>query len=160
MTTRPNRITPNSAGFAFTEAAPVLKPIKSGAVAVAAPRSPAPPSSGQAVADTDTASLLAQLAQARAENERLKAQAANAPTGGLPFKLNACGTLSFYGFGQRPISAYTAQWKTLLAKSAEILAFISSAEEAGKVPDKATSKSIRERLPQGVSPPTVAEGKL
>jgi hypothetical protein len=59
-----------------------------------------------------------ELEKLRAENERLKTEAAEARE--IRFKVSEKGCLSMYGLGRFPVSLYYEQWKTLLANSDRI----------------------------------------
>jgi len=61
-----------------------------------------------------------ELERLRAENERLKAQSSS----GLTMKVSAKGALSVYGLGRFPVTLYKEQWKRLLERAEDILAFI------------------------------------
>ena len=54
--------------------------------------------------------LQAELAQLKAENERLKKQQASP----LRLKVSAKGALSVYGLGHFPVTLYKEQWARLL----------------------------------------------
>lgn len=69
--------------------------------------------------------LQAELAQLKAENERLKANKAST---GSSIKIGVKGTICVYGLGRFPVALYASQWKTLLAKAPEIEAFITDNE--------------------------------
>jgi hypothetical protein len=77
-----------------------------------------------AKANTQLPPEMVELLALRAENEALKAKM-NAPkANGLGIKVSAKGGVSVYGLGRFPITLYSSQWTTLLAKSEEIKAFI------------------------------------
>ncbi len=71
----------------------------------------------------ELAKLQAQMAALIAENEALKAGKKNAPPR-QSMKVSEKGALSVYGLGRFPVSLYKEQWKKLLAKGPEILAYM------------------------------------
>lgn len=66
--------------------------------------------------------LLAMIAALKAENDSLKAAKAKARPFGM--KIGEKKALSVYGMGRFPVTLYAQQWQALLAKQAEILAYI------------------------------------
>jgi len=63
-----------------------------------------------------------ELNRLRAENEALKAKVNKASPFGM--KVGAKGGVSIFGMGRFPVTLYAQQWQRLLARSADILAFI------------------------------------
>lgn len=61
--------------------------------------------------------LLAQVA-------KLEKEKANAGARGTSLKVSEKGGVSFYGVGRFPVSLYESQWRTILDKGPEILAFL------------------------------------
>lgn len=82
----------------------------------------------QAIADyqanpgRSTEDLQAELAQLKAENERLKAN--KSTSNGI--KVSAKGAVSVYGLGRFPVTLYSSQWLILLALADDIRAFINA----------------------------------
>lgn len=68
------------------------------------------------------AELLTQLAQLKAENERLKAN----KTSSTGIKISPKGAVSVYGLGRFPVTLYASQWATLFTKGEEIAKFIAA----------------------------------
>lgn len=64
----------------------------------------------------EKAALLARIAE-------LERTIANRPASG-GIKIGAKGGVSVYGVGRFPVTLYASQWTVLLAKSAEITAFL------------------------------------
>ncbi len=62
----------------------------------------------------------AELAQLKAENERLKRQQASP----LSLKVSQKGALSVYGLGRFPVTLYKGQWAELLEHTEDIWAFL------------------------------------
>ncbi|HEY7447570.1 MAG TPA: hypothetical protein VH702_05435 [Vicinamibacterales bacterium] len=73
------------------------------------------------MADDD---LKAQLAQLKAENERLKSQRGRSAS----LKVSEKGGVSVYGLGRFPVTLYKEQWTKLLDMADEIRAFIKENE--------------------------------
>jgi len=73
---------------------------------------------------TPATSLEQQLAQALAENARLKA--AQPKPKSLGMKVSAKGALSVYGLGRFPVTLYAEQWLRLIAIANDITAFINA----------------------------------
>jgi hypothetical protein len=82
--------------------------------------------------ENDNASVLAELARLRAENDKLKEAAHKKQT--ISFKVSEKGALSVYGLGRFPVTLYSQQWTRLLEQSDAIKAFIVS--NAGKLATK------------------------
>lgn len=74
------------------------------------------------------------LAEKDAEIAKLKAQlAAKAAAGpGISMKVSEKGAVSIYGLGRFPVTLYGEQWKSLLGKAEDILAFIDENAESLK----------------------------
>jgi hypothetical protein len=68
----------------------------------------------------ETAELMAQLEQLKAENAALKAK----PVRKLGIKVGAKGGVSIYGIGRFPVTLYAEQWKRLLDAKEAISTFI------------------------------------
>ena len=62
-----------------------------------------------------------ELERLRRENRELKAKA---PSAGISFKVSQKGALSAYGLGRFPVTLYKEQWRRLLEKKEDLLAFI------------------------------------
>ncbi len=62
----------------------------------------------------------AELAQLKAENERLKRQQASP----LSLKVSVKGALSVYGLGRWPVTLYKEQWARLIEHTEDIRAFL------------------------------------
>jgi hypothetical protein len=73
----------------------------------------------------------------KAENERLKAEAAKPKANGLGIKVSTKGAVSVYGMGRFPITLYASQWQSLLAKTTEISQFIEINKASLKYKDAA-----------------------
>ena len=73
------------------------------------------------------------LARLIAENEALKAKLNSPKANGLGIKVSTKGAVSVYGLGRFPITLYSSQWETLLAKSQDIQAFITANASSLKV---------------------------
>lgn len=73
-----------------------------------------------------------ELAELRAENERLKA--ANAPKA-LTFKVSAKGGVSVYGLQRFPVTLYKDQWARVLQAAPELAAFIAENQASLTVKD-------------------------
>lgn len=65
-------------------------------------------------------SVLDEIARLRAENDRLKAQAAS----GLRLKVSEKGAISVYGMGRFPVTLYREQWERLFTAKDQIEDFI------------------------------------
>lgn len=76
---------------------------------------------------------LAELQRLKAENEALKARAAD--TSRIKLKVSEKGGLSVYGLGRFPVTLYREQWERLLAVVEQIKAFIAANEATLKVKD-------------------------
>lgn len=74
-------------------------------------------------------SLEQQIAQLRAENDRLKRQAQSK----LTLKVSDKGGLSVYGMGKWPVTLYRAQWERLLDSAVVIREFIEANAASLKV---------------------------
>lgn len=74
-------------------------------------------------ATPDVQALLARIAELEAKN-----------VAKMGMKVSPKGGLSVYGLGKWPVTLYSSQWKSLLAKKEDIMAFI----EANK--DKLSTK--------------------
>lgn len=68
--------------------------------------------------------LLQQIAELRAENDRLVARAKSRGLSRLTCKVSAKGAVSIYGMGKWPVTLYAEQWGKLKAFMPEIEAFI------------------------------------
>ncbi len=93
-----------------------------------------------------SAEIEAELAQLRAENARLVAEAASKPKGkntlvgdGLSVKISEKGALSVYGLGRFPVTLYREQFERLLAAAEDIRAFIKA--NGDKLKTKEQSKA-------------------
>ena len=64
----------------------------------------------------------AMLAKLQAENEKLRAERAQA--GKLSLKVSDKGALSVYGMGRFPVTLYREQWERLMAHKPQIEDFI------------------------------------
>jgi hypothetical protein len=71
---------------------------------------------------TDIAKLQAELAQAQAENAKLKANLDTVKATGI--KVSAKGGVSIYGLGRFPVTLYKEQWLKLLDMADTIRGFI------------------------------------
>lgn len=69
------------------------------------------------------ASIEEELAYYRAENERLK-KSAPVRRSEIGFKVSEKGAVSVYGVGRFPVTLYAEQWERVLAKSADLVAFM------------------------------------
>lgn len=69
--------------------------------------------------------LLQQIAELRAENERLAARARKSAMSRLVCKVSAKGAVSVYGMGRWPVTLYAEQWGKLGEFMPEIKSFIS-----------------------------------
>lgn len=78
----------------------------------------------QDVVASESATLLRELAEVRAENERLKARAMVRGLARLSCKVSAKGGVSVYGMGRWPVTLYAEQWGKLALFMPEVLAFI------------------------------------
>jgi hypothetical protein len=68
--------------------------------------------------------VLAQLESLKAENEALKAKAIAKSV--ISFKVSEKGAVSVYGLGRFPVTLYGEQWERLLAKAADLKAFMTA----------------------------------
>ena len=87
-----------------------------------------------------------ELAALRAENEKLKAERANASNHTLSCKVATSGGVSVYGLGRFPVTLYGEQWARLLGYGKEIITFITVhqselATDATKAARKAEAKA-------------------
>lgn len=82
-----------------------------------------------------------ELALLRAENARLKADAAATPVkaGKLYPKVSMKGAVSLYGMGRFPVTLYREQWAKLAEAMPEILAFIEANKSSLKAKGDATA---------------------
>ena len=71
-----------------------------------------------------------QLAQAQAENARLKAALAAKPKRSISYKVSPKGAVSVYGLGRFPVTLYAGQWETLLGSQDALKAFIQANAQA------------------------------
>lgn len=88
------------------------------------------------------ASLMAELAASKAENERLKAGLA--AKGKLGFKVSEKGALSVLGLQRFPVTLYREQWERLIEATPQLQAFMA-----------ANTKLFSVKAPK-VQPPTPA----
>jgi hypothetical protein len=77
--------------------------------------------------------LEAELAQLRAENEKLKQGGAKPSRGEISFKVSEKGAVSVYGMGRFPVTLYKEQWLRLLGKAEELKKFIAENDSRLKV---------------------------
>lgn len=63
---------------------------------------------------SETAMLLAKVAQLEAANDALKAKAKKQATARIRLKVSEKGALSVYGMGRFPVTLYKGQWTKLL----------------------------------------------
>lgn len=82
---------------------------------------------------TNKEDLEAELAQLRAENEKLKKSGAAKPRGEISFKVSEKGAVSVYGMGRFPVTLYKEQWTRLLAKADDLQKFIADNDSRLKV---------------------------
>ena len=64
---------------------------------------------------SDTAELIRQLAEMRAENDKLKAKALARSQARVNCKVSEKGALSIYGLGRFPVTLYLSQFEALNA---------------------------------------------
>lgn len=68
-------------------------------------------------------SMAEELAQLKAENEKLKADKSKKKE--ITFKVSQKGAVSVYGMGRFPVTLYKEQWQRLLERKDDIMEFIS-----------------------------------
>lgn len=90
------------------------------------------PAAAQDVKLNVAPSITKELERLRAENERLKAQAAQQSTSRITLKVSEKGALSVYGMGRWPITLYREQWQRVLGMADEIHAFIKANDKVLK----------------------------
>ncbi len=73
----------------------------------------------------------AELAQLKAENERLKREQASP----LSLKVSQKGALSVYGLGRFPVTLYKEQWTRLLEHTEDIRTFLAEHDSEFKSKD-------------------------
>ena len=70
--------------------------------------------------------MLAEIARLTAENSALKTAPKSGST--ITFKVSDKGAVSAYGLGRFPVTLYGQQWRRLLARAADIEAFMKANE--------------------------------
>jgi hypothetical protein len=73
--------------------------------------------------------IVAELEKLRAENEKLKRDAASSPSKTMTFKVSEKGAVSVYGMGRFPVTLYKEQWLKLLERADDLRAFITDNED-------------------------------
>ena len=73
---------------------------------------------------SDTAELIRQLAEMRAENDKLKAKALSRASARVNFKVSEKGALSIYGLGRFPVTLYLSQYEALNAAWPDVQDFV------------------------------------
>lgn len=74
--------------------------------------------------NTTTMTPEQELAALKAENARLKAEAAAKANSTLSFKVSEKGGVSVYGMGRFPVTLYAEQWVKLLGRGKDLVAFM------------------------------------
>jgi hypothetical protein len=92
------------------------------------------------------ASMMAELARLKAENDALRARVPAAKTDG-GFKVTDKGAISFYHGSRFPVTLYLSQWEKLIASIPHLQGFIETHRDKLAVkPTKVKDEAVRDEV--------------